>query len=227
MNKSPVLCCPYSALEDKFYEGNVPLCHPEHREGSRCRRYALAVRILFVPVMAEVGPGGIGCFYQLDLLSSQPALNCLFSVDSRSDIAERFIIDERVNVVLCSKTLDEFILMLMHSANNVVGQSDVERAGPVGHDVHVILTVCTHVLHCNVKLCPGPDSLRDIVRRLDSSAAPQNDKWSTETFAAFKDRLRREHILTLCHPEQREGSRRWRYYSAASVGDISEGKSVV
>ena len=45
MNKSPVLCCPYSALGDKFYEGNVPLCHPEHREGSRRWRYYSAASV--------------------------------------------------------------------------------------------------------------------------------------------------------------------------------------
>jgi hypothetical protein len=53
MNKSPVLCCPYSALGDKFYEGNVPLCHPEQREepalslskGSRRWRYYSAASV--------------------------------------------------------------------------------------------------------------------------------------------------------------------------------------
>ena len=216
-----------SAQNDKLGRcacSGTDVCHPEPfaalenrlREGSRCRRYALAVRILFVPVMAEVGPCGIGCFYQFDLLSSQPAFNGLFSVDGRDDVTESFIIDECVNVVFRSKTLDEFILMLIHSASNVVGQADVECAGSVGHDVHVILMVFTHVLHCNVKWRSVPDSSRDFLRRIESSAAPQNDKWSTEPLTTFKDRLR-EVNPTLCHPERSEGSQRWRHYSNASV----------
>jgi len=206
-----------TAFKDKLREELFPTqCHPEPftvfkdklREGSQRQRYYMDVLILFVPVIAEVNPFGIGCFYQLNLLSSQPAFDGFFSGYCRSDVTERFIIDELVNVVLLSKTLYEFILMLMYSVNDVVGQTDIKRAGSVGQNVYVILMVRTHTLHYIVKLCPLPDS----------SAVPQNDKCGYEPFTAFKDRLREELFPTQCHPERSEGSKYYRRYSDAPVG---------
>jgi hypothetical protein len=187
-------------------KANRTICHPERSEGSQRQRFSLDVRILFIPVIAEVNPCRIDCFYQLDLLFSQPTLDGLFSGYGRSDVTERFIIDELVNVVLLSKTFDEFILMLMHSANNIVGQTDVERAGSVCQDVHEVLMVSIHGLYCNVKSYPMPDS----------SVAPQNDKWGPESFIASVDRFREEKLI-LCHSERSEGSRRYRCFSNALV----------
>jgi hypothetical protein len=189
-------------------------CHPVRSEGSQCRQYFLEMLILFVPVEAEVGPCRIGCFYQFDFLSSQPALDGLFSGDCRGDVTECFIIDKRINVVLLSKTLYEFILMLMHSESNVVGQTDVKRAGSVGHDIHEVLVVCNHVLYCNMTLRSLPDSSQDFVRRLDSSAAPQNDK--KDSFISYLCPCHPD-LLCPCHPERSEGSHYFRYYSNASV----------
>jgi len=131
---------------------NYSCCHSERSVAER--------RISSVPILTEVGPIRIACSYQFDFLLPEPALYGFLPGNSRIDIAKRFKVKQPIDVIFFGKAFNQLILMFESSFLDVVGQSDIKRAGFVSHNVNVVLITCLHILHCTPnRLCrPEPSA---------------------------------------------------------------------
>ena len=76
--------------------------------------------------VAKVAPVWVTLSNQSQLLISPPAFDLLFSCNRRKDVAERFNINQRVNLIAMGKTFYQSGLVLTDSFADIVGESDIQ-----------------------------------------------------------------------------------------------------
>jgi hypothetical protein len=163
------LCSAQNDKEGRFDQNDCPVCHPEAKPKDLGTKLDAAIspqaicvgdghNLSFVPAINEVVPVRIHCFDQLYLLAPQPSLDGLFSGDGRVSVGKCFVIDQFVDVIFLRKTLNQFVLMFIHSSSDVTGYSHIERTGPVYRDVNVVLVIFFHLLYCTLNFTKRPDS---------------------------------------------------------------------
>ena len=87
---------------------------------------------------------------QPDLLRSAPSLKLLFTRRRPMHVIVRLPVQQALDVVLVCESLDVMILVRKDSLVQVSAESDVERAGETGQNVHtVIATVARHAAMLN------------------------------------------------------------------------------
>ena len=90
------------------------------------------------PAFSQVLPFWIHRLDQRNLLFARPSFDLFFPANSGADVAERFVIDQSVNVVPAGEPKSLFALVLQRPPVQAVGDPGVERSGKAGKDVNVI-----------------------------------------------------------------------------------------
>ena len=101
-------------------------------QGPRGRWHCLS------PTFGQVLPFRIHRLNQGNLLFARPSFDLFFPANGGTDIAERFVINQSVNIVPAGEPRRLFAPVLQSSPVQAVGDAGVERSGKTGKNVNVI-----------------------------------------------------------------------------------------
>ena len=98
------------------------------------------------PFLCEILTIRIAIAHKSDFLRACPALDTLLSLNRLPDITEWFEVDTAREVVARGKGSLQRVPVFKHTPDEVVCHANVQSAGAVTHDVHVVLPLLvTHV----------------------------------------------------------------------------------
>jgi hypothetical protein len=91
-------------------------------------------------LLIKIPPRGILLRHKLGLPGARPVLDVLFPLDGVVRCVVHLEIDELVNSVSLGEAGDQSVLVLVHSAHEIVGDADVNgTARAAGEDIDVVL----------------------------------------------------------------------------------------